>query len=257
MTVQITRTTGIPFLVPSRVPHGSILEYAHIIEDALGLDPEGLIWSFNCLDVDVNPLDDCTDFTGLTKRFDSPSSADGGSFVVQGGVVCKGFGFDGEEPAIRQAFDAKEPEGVSQGLAYTAFTAAVDVTPATALPPVVALGLLESYGYTKYAGIPILHIGPGMLSQLAAQGAIERDGNTLHTMLGTPVAVSSGYESKTDDKVDQEQWAYVTGAVVLGRSDVVLQTQLDRTTNDIVVLYERLYSAGIDCVVGKVKVKVY
>ena len=31
----------------------------------------------------------------------------------------------------------------------------------------------------------------------------------------------------------------------------------DTTTNDAVALYERLYMAAVDCLIGKVKVKVY
>jgi hypothetical protein len=256
MTAQLLRT-GIPYLAPSRVPRGSILDYAHIVEDALWLDPEGLIWSYNCIGIDVNPVDDCADFTTLTKRFDTPSSADGASFVIQGGVVCKPFGFNGDDPALRKAFDAQEPEGVSQGLYHTVFSGAVDITPAAAVSPVIALGLLEGYGHLKYAGEPIIHLGPGVVSQLAANNSITVSNGQIHTALGTPVAVSTGYESKTADKLDAEQWAFVTGAVVLGRSDPVLQNEIDRATNDITVLYERLYVAAVDCVIGKVKVKVY
>jgi hypothetical protein len=38
---------------------------------------------------------------------------------------------------------------------------------------------------------------------------------------------------------------------------VTLESELNRTTNDVTVLYERLYVAGIDCLLGKVKVKVF
>lgn len=258
MTVEIVRPTGVPFTPPSRGPlGGSILDYAHIIEDALWLDPQGVIWSYNCIGIDVDPIDNCADFTTLTKRFDTPSSADGGSFVIQGGITCKPFGFSGDDPALKAAFDTMEPLGVSRGLSQTLFPAAVDLTPAAAVLPVQALGLLESYGYVKYAGVPIIHLGPGMVSQLMANGAVVANGGKLTTALGTPVAVSGGYESKTADKLDQEQWAYVTGAVVLGRGETILRNEHNRTTNDIVVLYERLYVAAIDCLLGKVKVKVY
>jgi hypothetical protein len=254
---QLVRITGVPYLAPSRVTHSTILDYAHIIEEPLGIDVDGLIWSYNCIGMDVNPLDDCADFLTLTKRFDSPSSGAGSSFVVQGGVTCKPFGFDMNDPALRKAFDAIEATGVSTGLSYTVFTGAVDLTGGVAVPPNTALGLLESYGYLKYAGEPIIHLGPGMVSQAAAQGAIVNNGGKLSTVLGTPIAVSAGYETKTGDILDPEQVAYVTGAVVLARSEVVLQSSLNQSNNDAVVLYERLYMAAVDCLVGKVKVKVY
>jgi hypothetical protein len=123
--------------------------------------------------------------------------------------------------------------------------------------PVIALGLLESYGYAKYAGYPIIHLGPGLVSQLTATNAVVVNNGKLTTALGTPIAVSGGNETKTADKLDQDQWAFVTGAVVLARSPITLVNELNRSTNDLVVLYERMYVAGIDCLNAKVKVKVY
>jgi hypothetical protein len=257
MTVGLVQPTGVPFTPPSRAPRGTVLDYATIREDVSFLDPAGLVWSYNCIGMDVDEVA-CAGFKGLTKRFDSPSSSDGAMFVVQGGVTCKPFGFSGDDPALRAAFDALEGEGVSIGLHDALFDTAVDITPtAGSVSPVIALGLLESYGYLNYAGQPIIHLGPGVVSQLAASRAIEVSNGQLHTALGTPVAVSSGYETKTAGKLDQDQWAFVTGAIVLARSPVTLESEINRSTNDITVLYERLYVAGIDCLIGKVKVKVY
>jgi hypothetical protein len=256
MAVQQVARSTVPYVAPSRKPRGSILDHATIVEGVQFLDGEGLVWSYNCIGMDVNEVD-CSGFTGLTKRFDFPSSTDGAMFVVQGGMSCKPFGFDMDDPALRAAFEAREPEGVSTGLHDALFDDAVDITPAAAVTPIQAIGLLEAYGYLDYSGQPILHLGPGMVSQAAAQGAIKMENGLLSTMLGTPIAVAGGYETKTGDKLDAEQWAFVTGAVVLARGEVVLASQLDRATNDITVLFERLYVAGIDCLIGKVKVKVH
>jgi|KBSMisStandDraft_5_1062788.scaffolds.fasta_scaffold45569_2 hypothetical protein len=258
MTVGVVQKTGVPFSPPSRTPHGSILDYATIIEDVSFLDPVGLVWSYNCIGIDVDEVA-CAGFKGLTKRFDPPSSVDGAMFVVQGGVTCKPFGFSGDDPALRAAFNVQEAEGVSIGLHDALFDTAVDLTPGTgtSVSPIIALGLLEGYGYSRYSGQPIIHLGPSMVSQLAVTNAIKVEGTKITTALGTPVAVASGNETKTAGKLDQDQWAFVTGAIVLARGPVTLESQLNRTTNDISVLYERLYVAGIDCLVGKVKVKVY
>ena len=255
---QVVRQTGLPFNPPARTPRSSILNIAEIREGVSFLDPVGLVWSYNCIGIDVNAVN-CAGFTGLTKRFDSPANTDGAMFVVQGGMKCKPFGFSIDDPGIRKAFEAKEPEGVSIGLYKTLFASATDITPgSTSLPPVNALGLLEGKGQLDYAGYPIIHMGPGMISMLATNGAIQVGANgTLTTLLGTPIAVSAGYESKTAGKLDQDQWAYVTGAMVLARGEVQFQSQLNRTNNDITVLYERLYIAGADCLVAKVKVKVF
>ena len=169
---------------------------------------------------------------------------------------CKPFGFSGDDPGLKDAFNAMEPIGVARGLGMTVFPGATDINGGAAVSPAVALGLLESYGHLNYAGQPIIHLGPGMVSQLAASQAIIVTNGKLTTALGTPIAVSAGYETKTGDVLDPEQTAYVTGAVVLARSHVVLQHQLDRSTNDITVLYERLYAVAIDCLLGKVQVQV-
>ena len=255
---QLVRVTGIPYLAPSRTTHSTILDYAHIIEDPLGIDVDGLIWSFNCIGMDVNPVDNCVDFLGLTKRFDSPSSAPGFSFVVQGGVTCKPFGFDMNDPGLRSAFDAIESTGVSTGLSYTVFSTAQDLTGGVAVPPTTALGLLEALRLLPVrrdsrssTWVPAWSARPQPRARSSTTVA------SCTTVLGTPIAVSAGYETKTADILDPEQVAYVSGAVVLARSDVVLQSSLNQSNNDAVVLYERLYMAAVDCLVGKVKVKVY
>jgi hypothetical protein len=259
MTGQVVQQTNVPYVPPARTPRSSILNIAEVREGISFLDPDGLVWSYNCIGIDVNSID-CAGFTGMTKRFDGPSSTDGAMFVVQGGMRCKPFGFSVDDPAVRKAFEAKEPEGVSTGLYETVFASATDITPGagTGLPPTTALGLLEGKGQLDYAGDFIIHLGPGMVSMLATNGAIRVGANgILTTMLGTPIAVSAGYETKTAGKLDADQWAFVTGAVVLARGEVQFQSQLDRDTNDITALYERLYIAGVDCLVAKVKVKVF
>lgn len=258
MTAQLVQPSGVPFTPPSRTPHGSILDYAEVREGVSFLDPAGLVQSFNCIGLDVDEVA-CAGFKSLTKRFDPPAISNGAMFVVQGGMTCKPFGFKGDDPGIRKAFEAKEGEGVSLGLFTSLFDTATDITPGagTSLPPATALGILEGKGYLDYAGQPIIHMGPGMISQLASANALRIEGGGIYTMLGTPVAVSGGYETKTAGKLDADQWAYVTGAIVLARSEVTLVTDINRSTNDVVVLYERLYVAGIDCLVAKVKVKVF
>jgi hypothetical protein len=254
-TTALLRSVG-PFMPPSRTQRASILDIAEVSNDfsAIGLD--GLIESFNCIGVDVDAIA-CSGFKGLTKRFDPPSYSNGVLFNIQSGVRCKGFGFDMHDPKIKAAVDAMEPEGVSIGLHDAILVNGTDLTPATgSVTPAQALGVLEGAGYAGYAGQPVIHVGPSLASQWAALHAIEVSGSHLETLLGTPIAVSTGNESKTGGKLDPDQWAFVTGAVVLVRSEAVLAADIDRSTNDQTVLYERLYVAAVDCLNAKVKVKV-
>lgn len=248
--------TGVPVLVPARTPIGGILQAATVIEGVGLIAPEGMIESYNCMGIEVNEVD-CDMFTGQTKRFDSPTFTDAAMFVIQSGMTCKPFGFDGNSPELRRAFEAKENEAVSIGLHDFVFDSATDVTPgAGSVSPATALGILEGVGLTEYSGDPIIHLGPGTLSQLTHNGAITRVGDHFETVLGTTVVPNLGSETKTAGKLDADQWAYVTGAIVLARGPVVHEVQMDRSTNDISVLFERLYEAAVDCLVAKVKVKV-
>lgn len=250
------RSTGLPIRPPVREPISGIMQVATVIEGVGLLSPDGMIESYNCMGIDVTEVD-CDGFTGQSKRFDAPSFADGAMFVVQSGMTCKPFGFDGNDPQLRRAFDVKENEGVSIGLHDFVLDTATDVSPGSPVPPAVALGILEGVGLTEYSGEPIIHLGPGTLAQLTVNGAIAKVGNRLETHLGTPVVPNLGVETKTGGVLDPSQWAFVTGAVVVARSEVFQGTQIDRNTNDVTVLFERLYAVGVDCLAAKVKVKVY
>src|SRR5262245_42610254 len=105
-TIQVARVA--PFFAPARTPHSGILSLA-TVRDGIGyLSQDGLVESFNCIGVDVDALDDCADFTTLTKRFDPPSFSDGALFNIQAGMRCKPFGFDMNDSRIRAAFNAME-----------------------------------------------------------------------------------------------------------------------------------------------------
>lgn len=242
--------------VPSHAHPGSILDIATVYTGGVPWETTGLVESYNCIGVDVDTVA-CSGFKGLTKRFDPPSFSNGTMFNCQGGVTCKGPGFDMNDPALQAAFAAREPEGVSIGLHDAILVNGTDLTPAAgSVTPAQALGLLEGAGYSGYSGQPVIHAGPMLASLWAALQAVRLNGNHLETLLGTPVAVASGNESKTAGKLDADQWAFVTGQVFLWRSESVQAADIDRTTNDMTVLYERLYVAAIDCLVAKVKVKV-
>lgn len=255
-TVALVRSVG-PFTPPSRAARGSILDIAEVTSGlSAGLGLEGLIESFNCIGVDVDAIN-CAGFKGLTKRFDPPSFSNGVMFNIQNGIRCKGFGFDRNDPRIKAAVDAMESEGASIGLHDAILVNGTDLTPAGgSVTPAQALGVLEGAGYAGYAGQPVIHVGPALASQWAAMQAISWTGSRLETHLGTPVAASVGNETKTAGKLDADQWAFVTGHVVLLRSEAVLASDIDRATNEQTVLYERLYVAAVDCLVAKVKVKV-
>src|SRR5262245_13299065 len=124
-TVQITTPVS-PFRPPSRAPRSTILDIAQVSDDFSFVGLDGLMDSFNCIGIDVDALN-CAGFKGLTKRFDPPSFTNGQMFGVQSGVRCKGFGYEADDPRIRQAFEAMEPEGVSIGIHDTILVNGTDL----------------------------------------------------------------------------------------------------------------------------------
>lgn len=254
MTATVVRTDYVT--VPARTSiGGSILDIAEVHE-GLPWDGTGLVESYNCIGIDVDAVN-CAGFKGLTKRFDSPVWADGHQFNLQSGVTCKPFGFSGDDPALTAAFRAMEPVGVVRGVHDTLLVNATDITPATgAVTPLQGLGLLESAGYGGYAGQPVLWAGPMLVSQFAGLQVLNESGGHLETRIGTPVAVSVGVETSTSGKLDANQWMFVTGHVVLWRSEVQQADEIDQATNQVTALYERLYSVAVDCFAAKVSVKV-
>lgn len=257
MTETLVRAAG-PFTPQPRSDIGSIFTVAEIREGMPWVDSVDMIESYNCVTVQHLPLANCAAMSaGFTKTFGSPGWPDGIRFVVQGGVQCKPFGFNANDSRLAASFAVQEANGVAEALRDGTLGAGTDYTPTGgSVTPVQGLGILESIGRCKYAGEPVIHMGALMAAELTGVNALNRVGNRLETSLGTPVAVSCGYETQNGGKFDTDQWGYVTGAVVIARSEMVNEAQLDQTTNQWTALFERLYLVAVDCVAAKVKVKV-
>ena len=249
-----------------------LLDHVQVVEDIAWQRPTGLGLSYNCLDTAV-PTELCPEPT-TAKEFSNPSVIEGIEFAVYGGLVCKPFGFDVDtgKSEIERVFRLKESRGVERALMETRFVAgptgpdgplwdaAVDLTPDLFSPSArEGLAILEGYAASVYAGVPTIHAPYTVGSLLASQEAIEPQAGRFYSRLGSKVAVGAGYEypnsspggGPTDDA---ERWMYVTGEVMVARSELISQTHLDTDTNDIVALAERRYIAAIDCFTAAVRV---
>lgn len=199
-----------------------------------------------------------------SKTFSLPSWRDGFRFAVYGGLACKGPSYNGEQGLsdLKTTFAMNESVGVERAFMTTGFAGAPDITPASgAVSAVVGLGLLEGDAAGKYAGVPTIH-APRVVGTLFTQnGAMVREGNKFYTGQGSKVASGGGYGDPNLGPTGAapaagEMWMYASGEVVLARGEVIAHTELDRTTNDVYTLVERLYVGAIDCYTAAIRVKV-
>lgn len=210
-----------------------------------------------------------TAVTPVTKTFEGPAWQDGFRFAVYGGFQCKGVGLDPATASnARASFERRESFGVEQALmqirfiAGSGWSAPTDLTPAGgAVDPTVGLAILEGDAAVKYGGLPTIHAPREIGTLLTRNGAVQRDGNKLHTVQGSKIASGGGYSSGNQGPAGSapaagEKWMYVSGEVVVARSEVFDAAELDRSTNEMSVLVERLYVAAVDCYAAAVRVKV-
>lgn len=295
-TVQIKATD---VQRPATTPVTSTLfDHVNVItlgdgENSFGLRSDDGLWpSYNCMDTLV-PTPLCPDpsltESGDFKQFATAEWMPGLTFGVQGGVQCKALGLDvnDQKAEIRRVFEANESKGVEQALLYNRFVASdsdqvtdlgapvswdapVDVTPAAEPSLLTALGLLEGYAATVYAGLPIIHMPRAAAIILAGQGAIEwRDGKAF-TKTGSRIAMGGGYDPES---IGTGAWdgsfdLFATGEVYVERSSLVevqswnLQSSFlgsdenGLSSNTVIALVERMYRVAIDCFVAKATGKV-
>lgn len=256
---------------------GGVLDHANVVEDAAWQNPRGLGLTYNCLSTNV-PTELCPEPT-TPKEFENPGVIEGFQFAVYGGLTCKPFGFNEATglSEIERVFALKESRGVERALMETRFIAgpdddsgagvdlrwpaATDITPAGGVSAKVGLALLEGYAVSRYSGQPTLHLPYTVGSLLAGEKTIEPVGGKFFTPLGAKVAVGAGYEFPNSGPDGTEaaagtRWLYATGEVMVARSEIISNVQMDRSTNDIYALAERRYIVAVDCFAAAIRVNV-
>jgi len=133
-----------------------------------------------------------------------------------------------------------------QPAATVIVTGAVDI--------VEAVGLLETNLASCYGGVGVIHAPRAALAHMAANHLIEKSGQTIRTVGGTPVAFGAGYPGTSPagaTPASGTAWLYATGAISLRRSDPVITSNrvqgLDRSVNTLQLYAERTYAIGWDC----------
>lgn len=128
-----------------------------------------------------------------------------------------------------------------------ALSLAGDATPVGGAAGTVttAFGAIEDAIRAGYGGVGVIHAPASLVTAAIAEGHVIRSasGGRLETLLGTPVAVHSVWEPA----VAGDAVIYGTGALVIYRGAVSSYADIDRKTNDSIVVAERSFAYGWDC----------
>lgn len=193
----------------------------------------------------------------------------GDPFVVYHLLSCRmpGGGVQMGAERARRALMGGEGRAVERvtGEYLAAHPDAVDITPTpgTALAIVDALALLEKWSAANYGGTAVIHAPRDVALVGYSERAIERQGTRLETGLGTRVAAGAGYDNlvgpgeSPEVAGTDEAWLYVTGQVVVRRSNAIEVGPVMGVTprnNSFLALAERPYVVTTECIVGAVLV---
>ena len=193
---------------------------------------------------------------GLPKTFANVcEEGEASAFTVYGEFRGSLVGIDSDE-AVQRAMDhllLKEEQRVEQAF----WTGDLDNTPnlrsASVIgtgpyPPEVGLALLEEY-LASLGTVGAIHMTRSAATMLTRY--LHTSGQTLRTLLDTPVAAGSGYDGSSPAGVaaaDGESWLYATGPLFGYRGEPFGTSNAipDPGNNDLVAVAERTYVLGFD-----------
>lgn len=189
------------------------------------------------------------------------TTGEAAAFAVYGHHTCSPIG---RGPEVAQEFAtahlmAREEARVEQAL----WTGDLGNTPnmfgatvlGTGLNRAEAVARLEDWIAENYGSLGVLHGTRGAATILSEDGGLARvNGQRLVSTLGTPIVAGAGYPNTSPAgavAAAGTYWLYVTPAIFGYRSDVFTSSAvpgdlLDRASNDLYAIAERVYTLGWD-----------
>jgi hypothetical protein len=188
-------------------------------------------------------------------------------FLVMAGQTCSRVGYtSGEFDAmIRAELEAGEQgaaeaalwtglDGDGTGLGITSLATDpfdITITDGDSITEVVAA--LEDYAYRAqgYAYRAMIHAPVSVAAWAAEVGLIEKDGRLKVTPYGSVWVFGGGYPGGPDSAAT----LHITGQVSVWRSAETfvypVDETMDRATNEVLLVAEREYAIGFDCLNGR------
>lgn len=261
------------------LPFG-LFSISRIIEEGPGHWQQGVEWEpAVCGAASLYPCPTCVQNDAGTEPLkvyeDGPGTDFATPFTVYGSFHCSPIGnWDRASERARQLLANGEERaaelGIANGTNHTSKAlqdaSSVDVTPTpgTAVSVAEGLAILEAYIGANGSGKGAIIANRRELLLANENGKlIEREGDHLETVLGTPVAAVGGWDGRTGPNNDAagagEAWIFALGSAPrIWRSDVFMtaerENSLDTAQNNLDILAERTYVIGWDCFTAAVLV---
>lgn len=245
----------------------------------------GVMYQPDACEASESTVGQCPVVTGFGKdpTTDGVQAKGAEPFTVYSSITCSPVGnfweeaeartvaalTNGEARAVEGVFWTGRVEAPAGTIIYPHLAAATEVFDGTGevlLQPaatvivtgmvdvVEAIGLLESRLAECYGGVGVIHAPRAALAHLSANFLIEKSGQQIRTVGGTPIAFGGGYPGSSPTGASLpygEVWFYVTGAISLRRSGITVTSNrvqgLRRDVNTLQLFAERTYAIGWDC----------
>lgn len=197
---------------------------------------------------------------GQAPKSVEPDAWDSASpFVVYDGVRCNAVG----EPDLKSVATARlslSEQGQAERHLWQQMADAAAADPDAVIADAgapfstvaQAVAALEAQTAATTGAIGVIHMPRYAIAGLD-DCLITRDGRTLRTLLGTPVAAGGGYNYAGPDGTvtDDVLWIYATGPTFVYRGPVIVPDQnaayFDKASNQILYIAERPYLTYFDC----------
>lgn len=228
-------------------------------------DGTGAFESANCPSIS-SLYDGCSHSGG--KLFNTPVWGNAVPSAAYGGLVCATVGFDQGAWGARlsQSFHAMETVALEKTLHDKILSVSggpiiggsyiFDVS-STKNELLAAVGELESYAASHYAGTPVIVMPRSLVTMLSGTHALYRDGDKISTLQGSWVVGGNfGGPMKGPDgstPAAGNTYIYVLGEVLVRRGPAVEHSIVDTTKNTVTQLTEGMYLLGVDCMIAAVQ----
>lgn len=198
-----------------------------------------------------------------TKTFGEIDVIEAEPFAVYKGVECVDM-TENDSDWARHGLELTEHIAVEAGIVEALFAGATDLTPTpgTAVPVAGGIALLEGWAGANYGGTPVLHMDRQTASLGLHQESLTHSLDyTITTKQGALVANGGGYwrmDGPTGAAPeDGESWIYITGAVTVSRTSVIVNRVLGASehVNLQRALAERMVAVTAECILAAVLVE--
>jgi len=207
----------------------------------------------------------CPPVSGSKTFSTNESPVSGAPFAVITSYTCGslGYSFDEAEQKVRTRMSLREQRAVERRIWQGSpaggiggipglFRGAIDLGPSGCVTE--AIEVLEQALADNGVIGGIIHTRPGLSAHLQTSFLIyEGPGRVKRTVLNTPYVFGQGYDGSgpTGQPADTNaEWMYASGRVLIWQSDVEVpdpRQTFDRSTNQQLLLAERIYAVSVEC----------